>query len=186
MSDNRSNDKTPKTAQPLAESPSEEIAQDVESAPRGPDLVHAFARSALGIKLTYVDWALQSIAPEWSILDQPKILIKNHMLLPDLAGWECEDFSSLSEQAVIESVPDWIGEVLSSTAGENDRVVKMPLYARLGVKYFWVVNPNLRTLKTYRLENQNWCLVASYKDDDKVCESPFDSFGFPLNNLWST
>lgn len=182
MSDTRSNNKLATDKSSLVETDS---AEDVTSELKGPDLVHAFARSALGIKLTYVDWALNNIASEWLILDQPKIRIKNHLLLPDLAGWYGEQLPALEEQAVVERVPDWIGEVLSSTAGPDERVIKMPLYARLGVKNFWVVNPNLHTLDAYQLDQKNWRLLASYKEDDKVCEVPFDSISFPLNNLWS-
>lgn len=169
---------------------SKEAIQNIPKDPQQLDLRHAFARSALGVKLTYVDWALKNSDPEWWILDQPKIKVKNHILQPDLAGWQHEQLTAQQEPAVIECVPDWIGEVLSSTAVKNERVVKMPLYAKLGVKNLWVINPNLHTLQAYQQDQHNgqdrldWRLVASYKDNDKVNEAPFDSISFPLNNLW--
>lgn len=174
----------------MSDNNSKEAMQNIPNDPQQLDLRHAFARSALGVKLSYVDWALNNSDPEWWVLDQPKIRINNHILLPDLAGWQHEQLPAQSEQAVIECIPDWIGEVLSSSAEKNERVVKMPLYAKLGVKSLWVVNPNLRTLQTYQLDRHNaqdgldWRLVASYKEDDKVNEAPFDSIIFPLNNLW--
>lgn len=169
----------------MSKSDSKEAVYSDAYEPQQLDLRHAFARSALGVKLSYVDWTLKDSAVDWWVLDQPKIQIKNHMLLPDLAAWKHEQLSVLPEQEIIEKLPGWIGEVLSSSAEENERVVKMPLYARLGIKNLWVVNPNLHTLQVYQLENQNWRLVASYKNNDTVSEAPFDDISFSLSNLWS-
>lgn len=182
MSDNTSKDDPLKDILGLSGNETKEVVSDIKCVPKPPDLKHAFARSALGIKLSYVDWRFKSSTPDWCILDQQKIQIKQHSLLPDLAGWQQEN---LEEEDVIECVPDWIGEVLSSSAKENDEHFKMPLYAELGVKYFWLINPNWHTLQAYQLDNENWRLIASYKDDETVSEAPFATISFPLNHLWS-
>jgi Uma2 family endonuclease len=48
--------------------------------------------------------------------------------------------------------PDWIAEVLSPSTADRDRVVKLPVYERTGVKEVWLVDPIDRTLTLYRLE----------------------------------
>ena len=182
MADNTPKNDPLKAMLGLSDNDTEGVISDMSAEPKRPDLRHAFARSALGIKLTYADPILKNASADWCILDQPKIQIKQHDLIPDLAAWQHEE---LHDKAVIECVPDWIGEVLRSSARQDDQHFNMPLYAKLGVKHFWLINPNWHTLEAYQLENQSWNLIASYKDDDKVSEAPFDAISFPLSNLWS-
>ncbi|MBL4762552.1 MAG: Uma2 family endonuclease [Gammaproteobacteria bacterium] len=182
MSDNTSKDNPLKDILGLSGNDTKEVVSDITCVPKPPDLKHAFARSALGIKLSYVDWRLKRSTPDWYILDQQKIQINQHDLIPDLAGWQNEE---LEEEGVIKSVPGWIGEVLSSSARKDDRHFKMPLYAELGVQHFWLVNPNWHTLETFQLENKDWRLITSYKDDETVDATPFGGISFPLGQLWS-
>ncbi len=48
--------------------------------------------------------------------------------------------------------PDLIVEVVSPSTRERDLGVKVHLYARFGVKEYWVVDPDTETLTAYRLE----------------------------------
>jgi Uma2 family endonuclease len=48
--------------------------------------------------------------------------------------------------------PDWIAEVLSPGTARHDRIVKLPVYERAGVREVWLVNPIDRTLTLHRLE----------------------------------
>ena len=48
--------------------------------------------------------------------------------------------------------PDWIAEVLSPGTARHDRLVKLPVYERAGVREVWLVDPIDRTLALYRLE----------------------------------
>jgi Uma2 family endonuclease len=49
--------------------------------------------------------------------------------------------------------PDWIAEVLSPGTARHDRLVKLPVYERAGVREVWLVDPIDRTLTLYRLES---------------------------------
>lgn len=46
--------------------------------------------------------------------------------------------------------PDWIVEILSPRTKLRDQVVKRDLYARHGVREYWIVDPDARTLVIYR------------------------------------
>jgi Uma2 family endonuclease len=48
--------------------------------------------------------------------------------------------------------PDWLAEVLSPGTANHDRLVKLPVYERAGVREVWLVDPIDRTLTLYRLE----------------------------------
>ncbi len=49
----------------------------------------------------------------------------------------------------------------------------MPVYAKYGVKHIWLIDPILKTLEAYRLENRFWKLVGSFSDEDRVAVEPF-------------
>ena len=46
----------------------------------------------------------------------------------------------------IQGAPDLIVEVLSPSTAERDRTLKLDLYARHGVKEYWLVDPNAKTV----------------------------------------
>lgn len=48
--------------------------------------------------------------------------------------------------------PAWLAEVLSPGTTRHDRLVKLPVYERAGVREVWLIDPIKRTLTLYRLE----------------------------------
>ena len=48
--------------------------------------------------------------------------------------------------------PDWIAEVLSPGTAGYDRMVKLPIYERAGVREVWLVSPMDCTVSIYRLD----------------------------------
>src|SRR5438128_1475014 len=69
----------------------------------------------------------------------------------------------LPKTAWFEIVPDWVCEVASPSTAAFDRADKMPVYARAGVKFAWIVEPSLQTLETYALENNRWVLLETFR-----------------------
>jgi Uma2 family endonuclease len=47
--------------------------------------------------------------------------------------------------------PDWVAEVLSPYTASHDKLVKLPVYERAGVREVWLVDPIDRTLAVYQL-----------------------------------
>lgn len=81
----------------------------------------------------------------------------------------------LPQSAWFELAPDWVCEILSPSTVREDRVVKMPIYAREGVSRLWLLDPDLRTLETYALEREIWPLPRAYKEDERISAPPFDA-----------
>ena len=145
---------------------------------------HARAYSALGGNLGGLyDWG--SGGPGgWWVLDEPELHLGGDVIVPDLAGWERSRLPTLPETAWFELAPDWACEILSPSTARIDRTLKMALYAREAVAYLWLVDPDARMLETYRLHEGHWLLLTTLKDDDEVCQPPFDTASFPLASLW--
>lgn len=49
--------------------------------------------------------------------------------------------------------PDMVMEILSPSTQRHDRLVKLDLYQRAGVREYWIVDPDSRTVQVFLLEH---------------------------------
>jgi Uma2 family endonuclease len=84
-----------------------------------------------------------------------------------------------------EVVPDWVGEILSPSTARDDRVIKMPVYARYGVPCLWLVDPLTRSLETFALEQGRWVVIGLYGDQAEANIPPFQEIALQLGELWA-
>ena len=52
----------------------------------------------------------------------------------------------------VRGAPDWLVEVLSPSTTRHDRIVKLPVYERAGVREVWLIDPIDRTVTIHRLQ----------------------------------
>ena len=146
---------------------------------------HARAYSVLGGELQGpYDQGRGGPGGRW-ILDEPEIHLLGDILVPDIAGWRRERMPRLPEIAWFDLAPDWLCEILSPSTARVDRVEKLPIYARWGVKNVWLIDPDLRTLEALENVDGRWLLMTTLKDDDAVSLPPFDAISFSLGGLWA-
>ena len=122
----------------------------------------------------------------WWILIEPEIhfVRDTEVLVPDLAGWRRERMPRLPNDQRIEVVPDWVCEILSPSTARKDRMTKMPVYARYGVAYLWLVDPLARTLEAFALREGRWTVVGLFQEQDIVSVEPFQDIALELGALW--
>ena len=124
----------------------------------------------------------------WQILFEPELSLgvdpRFDPVVPDLAGWRLETMPRLPETAQFKVVPDWVCEGMSPSTQRRDRVLKLPFYARAGVRHAWLVDPLAQTLEVYRLAGGLWQLAGAFGGDDVVRAEPFDGVELPLSVLW--
>lgn len=123
----------------------------------------------------------------WWILTEPEVhfMRDTEVCVPDIAGWRRERMPKIPRGHRFEIVPDWVCEILSPGTARKDRVVKMPLYARHGVAYLWLLDPLARTLEAYDLYQGLWRVIGLYQCDDIVQVAPFEALELSLSNLWA-
>ncbi len=147
---------------------------------------HALAGSNLGGEL-YSPYHRGRGGPGgWWILDEPEIhfIRDTEVLVPDLAGWRRERMPRLPKDQRIQVVPDWVCEILSPSTARKDRMTKMPVYARYGVPYLWLVDPLARTLEAFALREGRWTVMGQFQDQAIVSVQPFQEIGLELDALW--
>ena len=148
---------------------------------------HAVASSSLGGELVEPFQKGRGGPGGWWIIDEPEIHFVGdiEVLVPDLAGWRRKRLPVMPTTAYFGIVPDWICEVLSPPTSSKDREVKMPIYARNGVSYAWLIDPDAKTLEALTLSDGGWSCTDKFNDDAKVCVAPFDQITITLSDLWS-
>jgi len=122
----------------------------------------------------------------WRNLPQPELhFVRDTVVaVPDFAGWRYERMPQYPDDHRLEIVPDWVCEILCPATVKKDRIQKLPLYARYGVAYAWLIDPIEKTLEAFKLENGHWLLLATLADDEPVSIEPFDAITFSLADLW--
>ncbi len=60
----------------------------------------------------------------------------------------------------------------------------MPLYARYGVRFAWLVDPKTQILEAYELADAKWRPLGIFRDDEMVSVAPFDVIVIRLADLW--
>ncbi|MGZ8243810.1 Uma2 family endonuclease [Methylomagnum sp.] len=148
---------------------------------------HAVTETSLGASLLPPFQRGKDGPGGWWIIAEPEIhFVRDTVVaMPDLAGWRRERMPMVPDDHRFEVTPDWVCEILSPSTAKQDRVKKLPLYARHKVPHVWLVDPLARTLEAYSLREEGWLLVATLKDDDPVSVPPFDAITFSLADLWA-
>jgi len=155
-----------------------------QSRPSGP---HGRASSILFTKVGPYDNDIGGSPGGWWICIEPEVhfVRDTEVAVPDLAGWRRERMPYLPEDQRFEVVPDWVCEILSPSTKRKDREDKMPLYARYGVRYAWLIDPVEHTLEIYQLEADAWVEVGRFTSADQVVAPPFEAVSFGLEVLWT-
>ncbi|MFP2907127.1 Uma2 family endonuclease [Pyxidicoccus sp. 3LFB2] len=145
---------------------------------------HAIGASNLGGALVMPFVAGQGGPGGWVLLDEPELHLGDDVLVPDLAGWHRERMPNAREVVAFTVPPDWVCEVLSPSTMALDRQEKLPIYAREGVRYVWLMDPRARTLEVFRLEGTAYALLAMHSGGGHVRAEPFEAIELHLPFLW--
>jgi len=159
------------------------IAGDLYVSPR-PSRKHTNAASTLGSELIPAYRFGRGGPGGWIIIIEPEVGLEEDILVPDLAGWKIDRFPAEEQHNWISIAPDWVCELLSPGTIWQDKIKKMPLYARHGVRHLWLIDPLQKTLDVYRLESGKWLTLGVHGENEKVRAEPFQEVEIDLNHLW--
>jgi Uma2 family endonuclease len=84
-------------------------------------------------------------------------------------------------------VPDLVVEVLSPSNRRYDEVKKRDLYERFGVAEYWIVDPELETVKVYRLAQETYGRpsLLSRRDGDSLSSPLLPGLTLPLADVFA-
>jgi Uma2 family endonuclease len=145
---------------------------------------HAVAASQVNVDLGGMFGRNNGGPGGWWIIIEPELHFGEDVLVPDLAGWRRERMPRVPVAPAFELAPDWICEVTSPHTGRLDRIKKLPVYARAGVAFAWLIDPVEKWLEVFRAEGKDWTRVAVHEGDAIVRAVPFDAVELKMSNWW--
>ena len=111
------------------------------------------------------------------------ILGQTTVVQPDLVYLETSRLSIVSARG-LEGPPTLVVEILSPATTLIDRSTKRQLYARYGVPYYWIVDPEARTIEVYSLSEGGYQLAVRGSGADAVSLPPFPDLALVPESLW--
>ncbi len=111
------------------------------------------------------------------------VLSSEDVVQPDILFIAKERLGLIGEEA-LHGAPDLMIEILSPSTAERDRTLKKTLYARSGVKEFWIVDPIAKTVEVLVLTQQGYQLFKRF-EINQTLRSPFlAGIEIPLNEIF--
>ena len=77
---------------------------------------------------------------------------------PDISFFSAEKYKEFSREQMKFPAPDFIVEVTSPSTEKYDRGVKFEDYAAHGVKEYWIIDPEEKTIEQYLLKDRKYFL----------------------------
>lgn len=113
------------------------------------------------------------------------VLSDTDVVQPDLLVVLSGSASIITDRNV-RGAPDLIIEILSETTRKTDEIIKRKLYERYGVQEYWIVDPELETVKVYRTIPRGYSRVAelSHETRDTLSTPLLPDLSIPLTDLF--
>ena len=111
------------------------------------------------------------------------LLADTSIVQPDLVFIDAARASIVSRRG-IEGPPDLAIEILSSWSVRRDRIAKAALYARYGIRHYWVLDPDARTLEIYEADGAQYRSVERYEGHATVRTAVFPDLEIDLGRVW--
>lgn len=113
------------------------------------------------------------------------VLSEFDVVQPDLLFISASRASIITEKN-IQGAPDLIIEIISESTRKTDEIIKRKLYERYGVSEYWIVDPELETVKVYRMIEQGYVRTAEHsKENPDTLTTPFfPGLQIPLSGIF--
>lgn len=84
----------------------------------------------------------------------------------------------------IEGAPDMIIEILSPSTAYYDLVHKKDIYAKHGVKEYWIVDPIEKWVESYKNENGKFILIGRVQKGESISSTVLIGFKVKLDTIF--
>lgn len=85
----------------------------------------------------------------------------------------------------IRGVPDLIIEVISPDGVERDRIVKRDLYAQNGIREYWIVDPEMKTVEVFSLAGNRYEPNGYFESNDFIVSALLPEFKTSVADLFA-
>ncbi|MCY4652538.1 MAG: Uma2 family endonuclease [Dehalococcoidia bacterium] len=146
-----------------------------------PDMAHQRLKSHLGATI----WEYVSDAELGEVYMSPTDVYfsDTDAVQPDILFF-FKDRSYIRTGKNIRGAPDLVVEILSPSTSANDWGYKRDLYAKHGVKEYWLVDPYAKQGMGMLLKDGGYEIVAVYREDDTLRSPMLERFELDLGRVF--
>ena len=134
---------------------------------RAPGLPH----QRVSANLVAILWNYLDKSAIGEVIPTPGLIFGKYSgVIPDIVFYTNERASEIISEERLVAAPELVIEILSR-GRENvarDRVAKRQLYAKYGVKEYWIADSENRSIEVYRLQNGLLELVTIFRYEDEI------------------
>jgi len=126
--------------------------------------------------------------PIGEIWTTPGVIFSEYSgVIPDLVYVSHERRAEIASGERVMGAPDLVIEIVSPGAENErrDRLVKRQLYGKHGVKEYWIVDSQNRTIEVYVLEGQMLQLRSALTEKDELTSSVLPGYCCKVETLFS-
>ncbi|HTQ79830.1 MAG TPA: Uma2 family endonuclease [Thermoanaerobaculia bacterium] len=98
----------------------------------------------------------------------------------------CEERRDRVTARGLEDAPDLVAEVLSPSNWFDDRRTKFEIYAQAGVREYWIVDPQERTVEVFVLESGTYSLLGKFAVGERVGSRVLPSFQPKVSEIFAS
>lgn len=123
----------------------------------------------------------------WWISQEVDMVLGGVGCRPDLLGWRRAEYAKMPQpdaRGVVTETPAWICEVLSRTTAALDLGAKRRAYHRAGVEWYWIADPEHRTLTVLRRAEADYLFVRAGGVGDRLRAEPFEAVEMALDEVF--
>ena len=102
---------------------------------------------------------------------------------PDLLFVSKDRLHIITEDNV-QGAPDLVVEIRSPSTARQDWTVKRELYARHGVREYWLVDPEAATVSVLLLDGDQLNVEGVYSEGDTLAATALEGFSVPLADIF--
>lgn len=117
-------------------------------------------------------------APLDVVLGEPEQVVQPDILYVSQAR------RRIIQEDEIRGAPDLVVEVLSPTTAEKDRTYKRTLYARHGVKEYWIVDPDSPAIEVLQLKERGYGRAGLYHRGETLKSLLLPGLEIPLDEVF--
>ena len=111
------------------------------------------------------------------------VLSQYDVVQPDLL-FIARDHKSIIKKENIQGAPDLVIEIISPSTAGQDRIVKRKLYAKFGVREYWIVDPEQKSIEVMQWAETGFKTLQVYPNGSQLHSQVLAGFELPLQEVF--
>ena len=148
-----------------------------------PSPVPLHQQIALNLALVLADHVRRNRLGRVYVAPLDVLLSENDVVEPDVV-YVSRERAAIITPKNIQGPPDLLIEVLSPATADRDLTDKRNIYARCGVPFYWIIDPDKRTLLELQLAGKAYARLSETVAGGAFAPRLFLELTIAINELW--